>query len=119
MSTWACRQGDVREFLESAYPADVFTDPVPIANEFVTGPVARTTFADNVLAVAGPAGLAQLQAIFALVLGVECQALDAISYAVVDVDAVAGTATVTLKDDSGAVLPDDITTLPCSQTIGP
>ena len=67
----------------------------------------------------GPAGLAQVQAIFAAVLGVECQALDASSYAVIDVDANAGTATITHKDDSGAVLLDDLTNLPCTQTIGP
>ncbi len=98
---------------------DAFTDPQSIANEFVTGPIARTTFADNVLAVAGPAGLAQLQAIFSAILGVECQALGAFSYAVVDVDANAGTATITHKDDLGNPLVDDLTGQPCAQTIGP
>jgi alkaline phosphatase D len=98
---------------------DVFTDPQSIATEFVTGPIARSTFADNVLAIVGPAGLAQLQLIFSAILGVECQALDAFSYAVVDVDANAGTATITYKDDSGNVLADDLTALPCAQTIGP
>ncbi len=98
---------------------DAFTDPQSIANEFVTGPIARTTFAQNVLSVVGPAGLAQLQGIFAAVLGVECQALDAFSYAVIDVDAKAGTATITHKDDLGNPLLDDLTGLPCAQTIGP
>jgi phosphodiesterase/alkaline phosphatase D-like protein len=98
---------------------DAFTDPQSIANEFVTGPIARSTFGENVAAVVGPAGLAQLQLIFSAVLGVECQALDAFSYAVVDVDANAGTATITHKDDSGNVLVDDLTAMPCTQTIGP
>ncbi len=98
---------------------DAFTDPQSIATESVTGPIARTTFADNVLAVGGPAGLAQIQLIFSAILGVECQALDAFSYAVVDVDANAGTATITHKDDAGNVLADDLTALPCTQTIGP
>ena len=110
---------DIHANLANDVFIDAFTDPAPIANEFVTGPVARTTFAQNVLAVVGPAGLAQLQLIFAAVLGVECQALNATSYAVVDVDATAGTATITHKDDAGNVLSDDLTTLPCSQTIGP
>jgi phosphodiesterase/alkaline phosphatase D-like protein len=98
---------------------DAFTDPAPIATEFVAGPVARTTFADNVLAVVGPAGLAQVQLIFSAILGVECQALDAQSYAVVDVDANAGTATITHKDEQGNALADDLTAQPCALTIGP
>ena len=98
---------------------DAFADPQPIATEFVTGPVARTTFAQNVLAVAGPQGLGLLQFIFANILAVECQALDVSSYAVVEVNANAGTATITHKDDSGNVLPDDLTALPCTRTVGP
>ncbi len=50
-------------------------------------------------------------------LGVECQALDAFSYGVVD--AGAGTATITYKDDLGNVIADDLTAQPCTQTIGP
>ncbi len=98
---------------------DAFTDPQPIANEFVTGPIARGTFADNVVAILGPPGLALVQTIFSAVLGVECQALGAFSYAVVDVDANAGTATITHKDDLGGPLLDDLTGQPCAQTIGP
>ncbi len=98
---------------------DLFVDPQPIAEEFVTGPIARSTFADNVIAVAGPAGLALLQGLFAGLLGVDCQALDAFSYGVIEVDASAGTLTGTLKDDTGAVLTDDLSALPCAKTLGP
>ena len=110
---------DIHANLANDVFIDIFSDPQPIANEFVTGPIARSTFADNVVAVVGPEGLAQVQFIFASILGVECQALDTSSYAVVDVDANAGTATVTYKDDSGNVLVDDLSTLPCVHTIGP
>ncbi len=98
---------------------DAFLDPAPIAKEFVTGPIARTTFAQNVIAVVGPAGLAQLQAIFAGVLGVNCQALDSVGYGLVEVDAVAGTATVTMKDDTGTVLKDDLFLTDCVDVVGP
>ncbi len=98
---------------------DAFLDPAPIAKEFVTGPIARTTFAQNVIAVAGPPGLALLQTIFAGVLGVNCQALDSVGYGLVEVDALAGTATVSLKDDTGTVLTDDLTAMPCVDVVGP
>ncbi len=59
--------------------------------------------------MSAPAGLAQVQLILSAVLGVECQALDTFSYAVVDVDANAGTATITHKDEFGTTLTDDLT----------
>jgi len=110
---------DIHANLVNQVVVDTFTAPQPVATEFVTGPIARNTFAANVVSVAGPAGLAQLQLILAGVAGVECQALDAFSYGLVELDDDAGTLTVSLKDDQGNVLPDDLTTLPCTQTLGP
>jgi alkaline phosphatase D len=98
---------------------DAFTDPTPIGTEFVTGPIARGTFGQNVIAVGGPQGLAFLQFLYATFAGVDCQALDADAYGLVEIDAVAGTATVSMKDAGGNVLADDLSALPCSRTIGP
>lgn len=110
---------DIHANLANDVFVDVFTDSESIAREFVTGPIARSTFAQNVLAVAGPEGLFVLRGILGGLLQAECQALDAFSYGLVEVDATAGTATVSLKDDAGAVLRDDLSGAPCAETLGP
>ncbi len=97
---------------------DTFTDPQPIAREFVTGPIATNTLEKEVLAFGGPAALAGFNALFNLA-GVDCRNLDEYSYALVEVDATAGTAEVSFKDASGAPVLDAITGLPCGGTVGP
>lgn len=98
---------------------DAFTAPTPVAREFVTGPIARSTFAQNVIDVSGPEGLELLQVVLATLAGVDCQALDVQSWTSVDVDATDGTATLAVRDAAGAVVPDDLTAQPCVQTITP
>jgi hypothetical protein len=51
--------------------------------------------------------------------GVDCRHLDVLSYGSVEVDATTGTATIMLKDDTGAVVRDQLTSVPCQKTIGP
>ena len=52
--------------------------------------------------------------------GVNCRHLDVFSYGVVEVDATAETATITLKDETGTVLQDQLQpAVLCQQTIGP
>jgi alkaline phosphatase D len=97
---------------------DRFTDPEPIAQEFVTGPIAGSTLQQDTLAAAGPAGLEALQGLLSLV-GMECRQLDADAYGLVEVDAETHTATVALKDDMGHVLEDQLTGTSCTKTIGP
>ena len=54
------------------------------------------------------------------IVGVNCRHLDAFSYGLVDVDASARTATIALKDDTGAVLTDQLDpTTSCLTTLGP
>jgi hypothetical protein len=51
---------------------------------------------------------------------VQCRHLNVNSYGLVDVDASAGTATITLKDDTGAVVSDQQNpAVLCTKTIGP
>ena len=99
---------------------DTFTDPTPIADEFVTGPVATFTLEQSILALFGPAGLAGFNSALDLV-GVDCRDLNTFSYGLVEVDDSAGTATITLKDDTGTTLLDKgpLLTGPCTKTIGP
>ena len=97
---------------------DRFQDPQRIADEFVTGPIATTTMQQDVLQHLGPGGLVALNAILTIA-GVDCRQLDAYSYGLVDVNASAGTTTVTLKDDKGNVLHDQLNpSRTCTKTIG-
>ena len=104
---------------------DRFLDPAPIADEFVTGPIATNTFETEVRAffgggLLGEIGVAAFNQILDIV-GVDCRDLNVDSYGMVKVDAKAGTATVTLKDDAGNPVLDKgpLLTGPCTKTIGP
>jgi hypothetical protein len=63
--------------------------------------------------------VAFVQAIFTFV-GADCRHLDKFSYGLVEVNASAGTATITLKDDAGIVISDQVNpSIQCTKTIGP
>jgi len=97
---------------------DRFLDPQPIAREFVTGPIATNTLQVEILAFGGAAALAGFNQLFNIA-GVDCRNLDEYSYALVEVDATAGTAEVSFKDASGAPVLDSFSSLPCGGTVGP
>jgi alkaline phosphatase D len=97
---------------------DRFTDAEPVADEIVTGPIATNTLEQEIINLIGPAGVAAFQAVLGIA-GVGCRQLDTYAYALVDVDADAGTATVSLRDETGAVLADvGDPTVPCVRAIG-
>lgn len=87
---------------------DVFLAPAPIATELVTGPVAANTFQTDVLADAGQAGLDGVNFLFTFVEGMDCRHLDQNSYGLVEVDATAGTATLSSMDEDGAVVVNQV-----------
>lgn len=97
---------------------DRFAGGDPVADEVITGPIAAATLQREVeSAMPGAAGLLNQ---FAEILGASCRHLDAYSYGVVEVNAANGTATITLKDDTGAVLHDQGNPeTACVKTIGP
>ncbi|HET6920003.1 MAG TPA: hypothetical protein VFI46_11135, partial [Jiangellaceae bacterium] len=96
---------------------DRFTDAEPIADEIVTGPIATNTLQREIIDFAGPAGVAAFQAVLGIA-GVRCRQLDTYAYALVEVDADAGTATVSLRDETQAVLADfGDPTVPCLHVI--
>jgi alkaline phosphatase D len=98
-----------------------FTDPGTIAEEMVTGPIATTTFANEVIAQAGFVGLFAVNQALNAFTGMQCRNLDKNSYASVDVTS-GGTTTITSKDDTGApVIGVDTAggSLQCTGTYGP
>jgi alkaline phosphatase D len=110
---------DLHANLMNEVSIDLFLDPEPIADEFVTGPIATNTAERSIQATVGAAGLVAFNAILNLV-GVDCRHLDAFSYGLVEVDTSAETVTLTLKDDMGAVLSDQQNpSIVCTKTIGP
>jgi alkaline phosphatase D len=101
---------------------DRITEPTPIAIELVTGPVAYLTdqaILETFLGPAAPEGIAFRQGVLSFV-GADCRHLDKYSYGVVEVNASAGTAAITLKDDTGAVIKDQVNpSISCTRTLGP
>ncbi len=96
---------------------DRFTDPEPIAQELIAGPIATFTLEDEILAGYGPDLLMAFHGILNLV-DVDCRNLDTFAYGMVDVEGGAGTATIELKDANGATLHDDLDpSVACTKTI--
>ncbi len=88
---------------------DTFTDPTPIAPEFATGPVASS--------VGGFFTFPPFQHLIDAA-GISCVNPDLNSYALIDVDSSAGTATISLKDENGGVVPNQLDPLvECSREI--
>ena len=110
---------------------DRFVAPAPISKEFVTGPIATFTFQDEIAAFAaglpGPPPPAVVIGAFHQLLslvGVLCRNIDRDAYGLVEVDASAGTATLSFKDENGAVVTNSnplapLDTSACTATIGP
>jgi phosphodiesterase/alkaline phosphatase D-like protein len=109
---------DMHATLQNDVFIDRFSAPDPIANEMVTGPVATNTYQQEVLAQAGPNGLFAVNTILDLD-GVDCLNLNQNSYAKVDVDPNAGTATLSSRDPSGGPVLNGGFLDPCIGTYGP
>jgi alkaline phosphatase D len=98
---------------------DAFVDPRPLAWEFVTGPIATTTLEEAIRDLLGQGGLDAAHDMLNAV-GMECRHLDAYSYGLVEVDVGSGEITVSLKDETGAILLDQIhPEVSCQVTLGP
>lgn len=97
---------------------DRFTDAESVADEIVAGPIATNTLEQEIIDLIGPPGVAAFQGVLAIA-GAGCRQLDTYAYALVEVDADAATATVSLRDETGAVLAAfGDPTVPCVRAIG-
>lgn len=102
---------------------DRFTSPTTIAQEVVAGPIAAFTRQQSIInrfgPVVGPMRVAQYQAALNLA-GADCRNLNQISYGVVEVNALLGTATITSKDQNGVPVVNQVApAVPCTKTLGP
>lgn len=96
---------------------DRFRDPTPVAYEFMTGPIATVTYQNLILNQFGPNGLVAYNTVLDI-LGMDCRHLNVYSYGSVSADPSSGTVTVTLKDDSGNTVHDQVNpTIQCAKTI--
>ena len=112
---------DTHATLQNHVFVDRFTDPGTIAEEMVTGPIATTTFQNEVIGQAGFVGLFAVNQALNAFTGMQCRNLDKNSYASVDVTS-GGTTTITSKDDTGSPVIGVNTSggsLPCTGTYGP
>jgi phosphodiesterase/alkaline phosphatase D-like protein len=97
---------------------DFFSDPQPVAEEFVTGPIATTTLEEAILTLPVTGALEAVNDLFDFI-GMDCRDLDAYSYGLVEINAESGLATISLRDESGAVLVDSSNPLVrCIRTLG-
>ena len=101
---------------------DKTTDSAPIAYEAISGPIATNTYRHEILnafPTNGETLLTALQGVLTIQ-GVDCRALDVYSYQLVEVNATAGTLTISSRDKNGNVVSDDVTpTTKCTKTLGP
>jgi 3-phytase/alkaline phosphatase D len=114
---------DTHATLQNEVEIDHFTNPTVVGKELVTGPVATFNFAQEVTSVGGSAGLFAVNTLMSID-GMNCRRLDKNSYAMANVNATTGVATLTSKDATGAVVTNapgvaPFTPTNCSFTAGP
>ena len=83
---------------------DPFVDSEPVAYEAIAGPIATTPLRRDIVDAVGEAAADLLDELLLSVAGADCAQLDAYAYGLVEVDAAAGTMTITARDDTGAEL---------------
>jgi alkaline phosphatase D len=109
---------DTHANLANQVYVDFFSDPQPVAEEFVTGPIATSTLEDAILSLPITGALEAVNDLFDFI-GMDCRNLDAYSYGLVDINAANGLATISFRDDTGAILVDSSNPLvSCARTLG-
>jgi phosphodiesterase/alkaline phosphatase D-like protein len=104
---------------------DQFTDPTPLAHEFVTGPIATFTYEQELRSEASRLGFSPDLAVSAFhglldLLGADCRHLNDFAYGLVEVNSDTQIATFSLKDAQGVLLHDQRQpAIICTKTIGP
>ncbi|HET9807615.1 MAG TPA: alkaline phosphatase D family protein [Nitrososphaeraceae archaeon] len=88
---------------------DSFTDPRPIANEIITGPIASLTdqeILENSFPPSISSILVQARHDLLDIVGADCRHIDKFSYGSVEVNPDKGSVKITIKDENGNVIHD-------------
>ena len=100
---------------------DLFTNPTPISYEVVTGPIGAETDKSRILRLLGPAGpfFVQARENLLTLAGADCRNIDSYSYGSASFSRFSGTVTITLKDQNGNTIHDDVNpNLECKKSFG-
>ncbi|MBI2877434.1 MAG: alkaline phosphatase D family protein [Candidatus Tectomicrobia bacterium] len=104
--------GDLHGNIITDVRRDTFTDATPIAKEFIAGPIAQVTFADQLAASPDSERTANgLPTPLGPLVLPDCANLSTFAYGLVEVDSATKRLTVTLKNDAGQAF--------CSATLLP
>ena len=100
---------------------DHVTDHTPVAYEFITGPIAQFTDRQKIFnalgTTIGPKAVDAKEQILTRFVGADCRNLDTLSYGSVQVDPINGKAIISLKDENGKTIHDDLNpTIACTKT---
>jgi len=102
---------------------DLFTDPKPISYEVVTGPIGAETDQARILRTSGPLGPSFVELrkhLFDDAGGAECHNIDSYSYGSASFSRFSGTVTITLKDQNGNTIHDELNpSKECTKSFGP
>ena len=105
---------------------DRFTDPTPISYEVVTGPIGAETDKARILRTSGPLGPTFVEIRKNLFDGpggpgpADCHNIDSYSYGSVSFSRFSGTVTITLKDQNGNTIHDELnSSKECKKSFGP
>lgn len=109
---------DIHATLLNQVAIDRFIAPAPIAVELVTGPIAATSYEQQVLAFAGPLGLQVVNFLLSFD-GVDCRNLNQNAYGLAEVSVGAASLTLSSKDENGALVVDPTTSGQCTLSQGP
>lgn len=113
--------GDLHGNIITDVPRSIFTEPAPVTKEFIAGPIAQATIFEEIAAVLGddPNAAASFVGLLSMVAPADCLQLDKFAYGLVEIDE-NQLLHVTLKDEDGATLEDQITLgVSCEFTLTP
>ena len=104
---------------------NLFADTTPVSYEVVTGPIGAETDKARIIRFsegigADPKPFLQARELLFTIAGADCRNIDTYSYGSVGFSRFSGTVTITLKDQNGNTIHDDLNpSIECKKSLGP
>jgi len=104
---------------------NLFTDTTPVSYEVVTGPIGAETDKARIIRFsegigADPKPFLQARELLFTIAGADCRNIDTYSYGSVSFSRFSGAVTITLKDQNGNTIHDDLNpSIECKKSFGP